>query len=106
MLVGLGMVEVDVHKIYALAGNIEKVIVMYGIVSHNSLTIHMTFSIVFIVDYLKMKGGLIIAETTNLNIRIDKELKEQAEVFFNELGLTFSHYRLAFYKTLHNVKCG
>ena len=28
-----------------------------------------------------------MAETTNLNIRIDKELKEQAEVFFNELGL-------------------
>jgi antitoxin component of RelBE/YafQ-DinJ toxin-antitoxin module len=28
-----------------------------------------------------------MAETTNLNIRIYKELKEQAEVFFNELGL-------------------
>lgn len=31
-----------------------------------------------------------MAETTNLNIRIDKELKEQAEVFFNELGLNMS----------------
>ena len=31
-----------------------------------------------------------MAETTNLNIRIDKELKEQAEVFFSELGLTMS----------------
>jgi len=31
-----------------------------------------------------------MAETTNLNIRIDKELKEQAEVFFNALGLTMS----------------
>jgi DNA-damage-inducible protein J len=31
-----------------------------------------------------------MAETTNLNIRIDKELKKQAEVFFNELGLNMS----------------
>ena len=31
-----------------------------------------------------------MAGTTNLNIRIDKELKEQAEVFFNELGLNMS----------------
>ena len=31
-----------------------------------------------------------MAETTNLNIRIDKELKENAEVFFNELGLNMS----------------
>ena len=31
-----------------------------------------------------------MGETTNLNIRIDKELKEQAEVFFAELGLNMS----------------
>ena len=31
-----------------------------------------------------------MAETTNLNIRMDKELKEQAEIFFNELGLNMS----------------
>jgi len=31
-----------------------------------------------------------MAETTNLNIRIDKELKEQAEKFFNELGLNMT----------------
>jgi len=31
-----------------------------------------------------------MAETTDLKIRIDKELKEQAEVFFNELGLNLS----------------
>ena len=31
-----------------------------------------------------------MTETTNLNIRIDKELKEQAEWFFNELGLNMS----------------
>ena len=31
-----------------------------------------------------------MAESTNLSIRIDKELKEQAEFFFNELGLNMS----------------
>ena len=31
-----------------------------------------------------------MGETTNLNIRIDKELKEQAEIFFSELGLNMS----------------
>ena len=31
-----------------------------------------------------------MAETTNLNIRIDKELKSQAEAFFSELGLNMS----------------
>jgi len=31
-----------------------------------------------------------MAETTNLNIRIDRDLKEQAERFFSELGLNMS----------------
>ncbi|MDR1709785.1 MAG: type II toxin-antitoxin system RelB/DinJ family antitoxin, partial [Candidatus Accumulibacter sp.] len=31
-----------------------------------------------------------MAETTNLNIRIDKELKEQAEEFFGKLGLNMT----------------
>jgi len=31
-----------------------------------------------------------MAETTNINIRIDKDLKEQAEAFFSELGLTMT----------------
>jgi len=31
-----------------------------------------------------------MAETTTLNIRIDRELKDQAEVFFGELGLNMS----------------
>ena len=31
-----------------------------------------------------------MAETTNLNIRINKDLKEQAEIFFNELGLSIT----------------
>jgi len=39
---------------------------------------------------IHQKGGHIMAGTTNLNIRIDKELKEKAEVFFSELGLNMS----------------
>ena len=31
-----------------------------------------------------------MTETTNLNIRIDKNLKEQAENFFGELGLNMT----------------
>ena len=31
-----------------------------------------------------------MTESTNLSIRIDKELKEQAENFFSELGLNMS----------------
>jgi DNA-damage-inducible protein J len=31
-----------------------------------------------------------MSETTNLNIRIDKDLKEQAEIFFGELGLNMT----------------
>jgi len=31
-----------------------------------------------------------MAETTNLNIRIDKELKERAESFFGELGMSMT----------------
>jgi DNA-damage-inducible protein J len=31
-----------------------------------------------------------MANTTNLNIRIDKDLKEQAERFFGELGLNMT----------------
>lgn len=31
-----------------------------------------------------------MAETTNINIRIDKDLKEQADFFFSELGLNMS----------------
>jgi DNA-damage-inducible protein J len=31
-----------------------------------------------------------MSETTNLNIRINKDLKERAEAFFGELGLNMS----------------
>ncbi|MDR2175009.1 MAG: type II toxin-antitoxin system RelB/DinJ family antitoxin [Synergistaceae bacterium] len=31
-----------------------------------------------------------MTDTTNLNIRMDRKLKEQAEVFFGELGLNMS----------------
>jgi DNA-damage-inducible protein J len=34
--------------------------------------------------------GDIMPDTTNLNIVIDKELKERAEVFFGEMGLTMT----------------
>lgn len=29
-------------------------------------------------------------ETTNINIRMDKELKEEAEILFNELGMNMT----------------
>jgi len=31
-----------------------------------------------------------MAETTNLNIRMDKELKERADVFFGEMGMNMT----------------
>jgi DNA-damage-inducible protein J len=31
-----------------------------------------------------------MGKTTNLNIRIDKDLKEEAEIFFGELGLNMT----------------
>jgi DNA-damage-inducible protein J len=37
-----------------------------------------------------MKGVDTIANTTNLNIRVDEELKRKAETLFNELGLNMS----------------
>jgi DNA-damage-inducible protein J len=37
-----------------------------------------------------MKGVEIMANTTNLNIRVDEELKRQAEAIFAELGLNMS----------------
>ena len=36
-----------------------------------------------------MNGGVYMA-TTNLNIRIDKDIKDQAEEIFNELGLNMT----------------
>jgi DNA-damage-inducible protein J len=37
-----------------------------------------------------MGRELIIMATSNLNVRIDSELKKQSEEIFNELGLTMS----------------
>lgn len=37
-----------------------------------------------------MKGGIIMAKTTNLNIRLDPELKEQAELVLSQLGIPMS----------------
>ena len=31
-----------------------------------------------------------MADTTNINVRVDKELKRKAEAIFNELGLNMS----------------
>jgi DNA-damage-inducible protein J len=33
---------------------------------------------------------MVVAKTTNLNIRIDKDLKEHAEAFFADLGLNMT----------------
>ena len=38
---------------------------------------------------LCLNGGVYMA-TTNLNIRIDKDIKDQAEEIFNELGLNMT----------------
>ncbi len=37
-----------------------------------------------------MKGADVMANTTNLNIRVDEELKRKAEAIFSELGLNMS----------------
>ncbi|MCL2214939.1 MAG: hypothetical protein FWC06_06985, partial [Treponema sp.] len=42
------------------------------------------------VKYCILLQEANMTESTNLNIRIDKELKEQAECFFSELGLNMS----------------
>ena len=40
-----------------------------------------------------------MADTTNLNIRMDKNVKEQAEAIFNELGLSMTSAITVFLKT-------
>lgn len=32
----------------------------------------------------------MVSNTTNINIRVDKDLKKQAEIFFDDLGLNMS----------------
>jgi len=59
-------------------------------ITRNVLTLRVIKVILILLNNKAKKGGYIMAETTNLNIRIDKELKEQAEVFFSELGLNMS----------------
>ena len=39
---------------------------------------------------------LIMAETTNLNIRIDRDLKDEADQFFNALGMSLTTAITAF----------
>jgi len=45
-----------------------------------------------------------MANTTNLNIRVDKELKRKAETIFNELGLNMSTAMNMFLR--HSVRYG
>ena len=44
------------------------------------------------MDILKVKGADFMSSqtTTNLSIRMDKELKEQAENLFSELGMNMT----------------
>jgi DNA-damage-inducible protein J len=37
-----------------------------------------------------MKGGVPMAHSTNLNIRLDDELKKEADLLFAEIGLTMT----------------
>ena len=61
-------------------------------ITRNILTLRVIYVIICLLNDINNRKAVdyIMAETTNLNIRIDKELKEQAEVFFNELGLNMS----------------
>jgi len=41
------------------------------------------------MEIIKVKG-VVVMETTNINIRIEKNLKEQAENLFSELGMNMT----------------
>lgn len=45
---------------------------------------------VIIEGYDKTKKGVMIMATTNINVRVDSELKQNAENLFNDLGLNMS----------------
>lgn len=53
----------------------------------NIFTMHVFYIKLYIMNHL---GGIAVAETTNLSIRMDKELKEQAEQLFSELGMNMT----------------
>jgi DNA-damage-inducible protein J len=40
--------------------------------------------------FVTTKGVIVMANTTNLNIRVDEELKRRADAIFSELGLNMS----------------
>lgn len=47
--------------------------------------------IIFYYNFIKiLRSSIVAMSTTNINIRIDKDLKKQAEVFFNDIGLNMS----------------
>jgi DNA-damage-inducible protein J len=46
--------------------------------------------ILFYTEYTKTKEMIIVADTTNISIRLDVELKKQAERLFSELGMNMT----------------
>ncbi len=54
--------------------------------------------------YFSKKGGIFMANTTNLNIRVNEDLKREAEAIFSELGLTMSTALNIFLR--HSVRYG
>jgi DNA-damage-inducible protein J len=53
----------------------------------------LTININLVYNYIKsnkFKGGVAMANTINVNIRMDKDLKQNADAFFDELGLTMT----------------
>lgn len=61
-----------------------KIDILYCCYVHNVLTINEMKHII----KLRMEGDIMA--TTNLNIRTDKDIKEQAEIIFAELGLNMT----------------
>lgn len=60
----------------------------------NVLTMHMQFGII----YMRANERGVIMATTNITIRMDEELKKQAEDLFSDLGLSITTAFIAFTK--------
>lgn len=41
-------------------------------------------------DIIKTQGGVFMAKTVNINVRIDPETKDSAEQLFSDLGITLT----------------
>ena len=44
----------------------------------------------FICIYTPLRKGLFMGQQVNVNIRIDSDIKKQADILFNEFGLNFT----------------